>query len=103
MNGRLLSVLVIAYLAVCYADDLSDPAGCKFCHTVTDIIRKDINVSNSTLQAILRTTEKICCAVSPPLICKECQIIVNSTSEIITLITDGLNNTQVCDKLHFCP
>jgi hypothetical protein len=75
---------------------------CKMCHFIVDIIRHDANVTNSTLQKILNAAEAVVCAVAPPVVCHQCEEVVNATEAILNMITKGFNDTQICEKLHFC-
>lgn len=78
-------------------------AQCKFCHVVADIIRKDANATNATIQSALKAAEDLVCFVSPPFICAECKVVVNASEAIINMITKGLSDQQICEQLHFCP
>lgn len=75
---------------------------CVLCHIITDFIRHDINIGNSTLQLILEITEDIVCAVAPKYVCNDCKSVINATEKIINMISKGFSDKKICKKLKFC-
>ena len=71
------------------------------CKTIVSTIDFGIKKGNATIQELADIIKHICCIVHGPS-GDECIFVLNNIQEIIKLISSGLTNIQICQKLHLC-
>jgi hypothetical protein len=74
---------------------------CTTCEFIVDFIRYEINIGNKTISDISELIRDICSKIVGPG-GKECIVIANDLQNISKMIANGINNTNICEILHFC-
>jgi len=74
---------------------------CKLCHILVDVISKELNLGNKTINDIINIVDDICKIVGGP-DGVECKFIVDSIKEIINYLNQGFSNLKICELLHLC-
>ena len=82
-------------------EDLMNNKTCELCHVLVNTIDHELEVENKTISDITNVISDICHIIGGPA-GKECIFIVENIQKIINYITQGLNTTQICDKLNLC-
>ena len=75
---------------------------CQFCNFLTSEVRRAIALGNSTFNDLLSLVDDICRVAHTPVVSQECDFFITEIKNIEHWIFSGKNNTQICDKLHFC-
>ena len=75
---------------------------CRFCNFLTSKVRRAISLGNSTFNDLLSLIDDICRMSHTPVVSQECDFFITEIKNIEHWIFSGKNNTQICDKLHFC-
>lgn len=75
---------------------------CQFCDFMTSEIRTAIYLGNSTFNDLLDLIVVICRTVHTPVISYECEFLLTNIKNIEKWMFNGINNTKICDNLHFC-
>ena len=75
---------------------------CADCKYLIDFIRYELNIANKTITDISKLLIDICSKIIGPG-GKECIVIADDIEQIVKMIVDGVNNTNICEALHFCP
>ena len=75
---------------------------CSVCEIITNSIRQDIKLGNTTFNNILILIKDICDIVHAPIVSKQCVNTINSIEKIESLIMQGLSDLQICSILHMC-
>ena len=89
------------YKLNCSKYSIDNNSTCILCKTIVSTIDFGIKKGNSTIQALTELVKDICCIVHGPSGI-ECIFVLNNIQEIIKLISNGLTNIQICQKLHLC-
>lgn len=74
---------------------------CSECEYFVDFIRYELNLANKTIADITKILIDICSKIIGPG-GKECIVIADDLKEIIQMISQGINNTNICKDLHLC-
>ena len=89
------------YKLNCSKYSIDNNSTCILCKTIVSTIDFAIKKGNTTIQELINLVKHICCIVNGPS-GDECIFVLNNIQEIIKLISNGLNNLQVCQTLHLC-
>ena len=104
MNKCLIFVfLILLFIGTVYGYD-NDllTTECEICKFASGIVRYEVKMSNSTLTLIEDIVKDLCYLVGGKPVYKECNEFCNNIQKIANWIENGLNNTQICEKLCMC-
>ena len=74
---------------------------CSLCHVLVDVIDNQIKHGNHTIIEITEIIKDICSLIKGPS-GSTCVNIIENIQYIITWVTEGMTNNQICRKLHLC-
>lgn len=74
---------------------------CTNCEYFIDFIRYEVDLGNKTIEDITILLRNICSKIIGPG-AHECIDIANDIENISEMIAYGMNNTNICENLHFC-
>ena len=74
---------------------------CILCEKLVNIIDHSIEMGNSTIIDLTKLINDICIHIPGPG-GKECLMISKDIQYIVEMLTKGLTQMEICEKLHFC-
>tara|TARA_E500000331_G_scaffold329023_1_gene349221 strand:- start:555 stop:875 length:321 start_codon:yes stop_codon:yes gene_type:complete len=99
MNYKLF---ILFFIAIFIQSGFAFNDKCTDCEYLIDFIRYELNIANKTITDISKLLIDICSKIIGPG-GKECIVIADDIEKIVKMIADGVNNTNICEALHFCP
>jgi len=75
---------------------------CDTCLFITQIISKEIKFANVTINQISKIIDDVCQMINNKIILDECLLIDSEIRNIVTWISNGVDNIHICEKLNFC-
>ena len=79
----------------------SNSTTCRACKDMIEFITYELNNNNSTLYDLITLIKDVCSRIFGPG-GRECVLIVDNIYEIIQMITNHTNSTQICRNLFLC-
>ena len=91
-------------LLKCTTQQLGSPriTACQVCTLVVDLIKVDLEISNVTIQLIIKAVEALCALIGDVPVYQECKVILEEINQIIKWIEQQLTPTDICERLGFC-
>jgi len=77
-------------------------AECKVCEAVVALIDAEIGLANVTVAVIGHAVMSLCKVLGGAIVQKECDFVVEHLESIVSWLKEGMNKTQVCERLNLC-
>ena len=75
---------------------------CDLCLDSVKLIKDEVNLTNATIAAVSVLVKVSCAILATKTQDKECKYIVSKIDLILSKITQGFNNLQICSFLKIC-
>jgi len=75
---------------------------CDVCLDAVSIIDAEANVTNATVAVIGKAIEIMCGLIGGSIVSGECRFIIDSIENISKWLDEGLNRSQICQRLNLC-
>jgi hypothetical protein len=74
---------------------------CIYCQNMVNLIKYEVNNNNSTIIDLITLIKDICSNIFGPG-GRQCELIIDNIDNIIHLINNNTNSTQICKDLYLC-
>lgn len=81
---------------------LNSTLACDVCTSAVQVVRSDVNMTNTTVAALSFIVKAACYALATRTQDRECNFIVDNIKSIMSQISRGIDNLQICTSLHIC-
>ena len=75
---------------------------CDTCLASVGLVEAEVKLGNATAAVLATLAMKICAVVGGKIARGECDFISKNIEKIISMVTQGMNKTKICQDLKFC-